>query len=40
MARFASAYAGLKCELKGIAGLPISGILEAAAMLDVQPLLL
>ena len=36
---FASAYAGLKCELKGIAGLPISDILEAAATLDIQPML-
>ena len=38
IARFASAYAGLKCQVTGIAGLPISEIREAAAMLDVQPL--
>ena len=40
IARFASAYAELKCELMGIAGLPVSDILEAAATLDVQPLAL
>ena len=38
IARFASAYAGLKCEVTGIAGLPIGEIREAAATLDVQPL--
>ena len=38
VARFASAYAGLKCQVTGIAGLPISEIREAAATLDFQPL--
>ena len=36
VARFASAYAGLKCELTGIAGLTVSEIREAAATLDVR----
>ena len=39
-ARFASAYAGLKCEVMGIAELPIREVLKAAATLDVRPLLL
>ena len=33
-ARFATAYAGLKCEVKGIAGLSISEVQEAAATVD------
>jgi fructose-1-phosphate kinase PfkB-like protein len=39
-ARFASAYAGLKCEAAGIAELPISEVQKAAATLDVRPLFL
>ena len=37
-ARFASAYAGLKCEVKGMAKLPVSEIRKAAATVDVRPL--
>ena len=37
-ARFASAYASLKCEAKGMAALPISKVQKAAATLDVRPL--
>ena len=39
-ARFASAYAGLKCGVMGMAELPISEIQKAAATMDVRPLLL
>ena len=35
-ARFASAYAGLKCEVAGIAGLPIGKIEKTAATLDAR----
>ena len=37
VARFASAYAGLKCEVSGIAGLPVSEIQKTAATLDARP---
>ena len=37
-ARFASAYAGLKCEVKGMAKLPVSEIRKAAATVDVRQL--
>ena len=37
-ARFASAYAGLKCEVKGMAKLPVREIRKAAATVDVRPL--
>ena len=37
-ARFASAYAGLKCEVKGMARLPVREIRKAAATVDVRPL--
>ena len=40
IARFASAYAGLKCEQRGMASLPVSEVLEAAATLEVQALFL
>ena len=36
IARFATAYAGLKCGLKGIAALPVSAVLKTGAKLDVQ----
>ena len=36
-ARFASAYAGLKCGVMGIAYLPIGEIQKAAAAVDVRP---
>ena len=39
-ARFASAYAGLKCQVMGIAEAPISEVQKAAAGLDVRPLVL
>ena len=35
-ARFASAYAGLKCEVKGMAKLPVREIRKAAASVDVR----
>lgn len=38
IARFASAYAGLKCEQNGIASLPVCEVLDAAATLDAQTL--
>ena len=37
-ARFATAYAGLKCQVAGIAGLSAAEIQETAATLDVRPL--
>ena len=37
-ARFASAYAGLKCEVKGMAKLSVREIRKAAATVDVRPL--
>ena len=37
-ARFASAYAGLKCEVAGIADLPIERVQKAAASVDARPL--
>ena len=37
-ARFASAYAGLKCEVAGIADLPINRVQKAAASVDARPL--
>ena len=36
-ARFATAYAGLKCQAAGIAGLSVAEIQETAANLDVRP---
>ena len=36
VARFASAYAGLKCGVSGIAGLPISDIQETASSIEAQ----
>ncbi len=39
-ARFASAYAGLKCEMGGIADLAISEIQKAAATVEARPLVL
>ena len=36
IARFAGAYAGLKCGVSGIAGLPISDILKTASSLEAQ----
>ena len=39
-ARFASAYAALKCEVKGIAALSVSEVHEVAATVDVRPLTL
>ncbi len=37
-ARFGTAYAGLKCQVAGIAGLSAAEIQETAATLDVRPL--
>ena len=37
-ARFATAYAGLKCQVAGIAGLSAAEIQETAATLDARPL--
>ena len=37
-ARFATAYAGLKCQVAGIAGLSATEIQETAATLDARPL--
>ena len=39
-ARFASAYASLKCEVNGIAALSISEVQKVAATVDVRPLTL
>ena len=39
-ARFASAYAALKCEVMGIADLTISEVQKAAATMDVRPFIL
>ena len=36
IARFASAYAGLKCGISGIAGLPISDIQETASSVETR----
>ena len=38
VARFACAYSALKCEVSGIAGLPVNEIWRIAATLDVRPL--
>ncbi len=38
VARFACAYSALKCEVPGIAGLPVNEIQRTAATLDVRPL--
>ncbi len=35
-AGFATAYAGIKCGLKGMAGLPVNAVLKEAAKLDVR----
>ena len=37
-ARLATAYAGLKCGVMGIAGFPISEVQKAAATVNVRPL--
>ena len=39
-ARLATAYAGLKCQVAGIADMSIREIRETASTLDVQPILL